>query len=100
MARASRQIQSAAGAISQNIEALASQRALLSQNILAQIWNLVEGVIVPIHAGIALFCHVFICRDGDMVMKTKAANDYLGIKTQVVFLPIYAARRLGNAGAF
>jgi len=39
------------------------------------------------HAGIAAFCHVFICRDGDLVMKTKAAFDYLGIKTVVLFYP-------------
>lgn len=39
------------------------------------------------HAGIAAFCHVFICRDGDMVMKTKAAYDYLGVGTQIVFYP-------------
>jgi len=51
MARVSGQIQSAAEAISQNIEALAGQRALLSQNILAQIRNLVEGVIVRLHVG-------------------------------------------------
>jgi len=51
MARVSSQIHSAAEAISQNIEALADQRTLLSQNILAQIRNLVEGVIVHVHAG-------------------------------------------------
>lgn len=39
------------------------------------------------HAGIAAFCHVFICRDADLVMKTKAAYDYLGINTAVVFYP-------------
>lgn len=39
------------------------------------------------HAGIASFCHVFLCRDADMVMKTKAAFDYLGIKTVVIFYP-------------
>jgi len=39
------------------------------------------------HAGIAAFCHVFLCRDADMVMKTKAAFDYLGIKTIVLFYP-------------
>lgn len=51
MARVSSQIHSAAEAISQNIELLADQRTLLSQNILAQIRNLVEGVIVRVHAG-------------------------------------------------
>lgn len=39
------------------------------------------------HAGIAAFCHVFICRDADLVMKTKAAYDYLGINTVVLFYP-------------
>jgi len=39
------------------------------------------------HAGIAAFCHVFMCRDADLVMKTKAAYDYLRIKTTVVFYP-------------
>jgi len=39
------------------------------------------------HAGIAAFCHVFICRDADLVMKTKAAYEYLGINTVVLFYP-------------
>jgi len=39
------------------------------------------------HAGIAAFCHVFICRDGDLVMKAKAAYEYLGINTVVLFYP-------------
>jgi len=39
------------------------------------------------HAGVAAFCHVFICRDGDLVMKTKAAYEYLGINTVVLFYP-------------
>lgn len=49
MATVSKQIQSADEAICRNIESLAGQRALLSQNILAQIRNLVEGVIVRLH---------------------------------------------------
>lgn len=49
MSTISKQIQSADEAICRNIELLADQRALLSQNILAQIRNLVEGVIVRLH---------------------------------------------------
>jgi hypothetical protein len=45
------QIQSANEAICQNIELLTDQRALLSQNILAQLRNLVEGVVVRLHSG-------------------------------------------------
>ena len=43
------QIQSADEAICQNIESLTDQRALLSQNVLAQLRNLVEGVAVRLH---------------------------------------------------
>lgn len=45
------QIQSSDRAICSNIASLADQRALLSQNILAQLRNLVEGVIVLVHTG-------------------------------------------------
>jgi hypothetical protein len=43
------QIQSANEAICQNIESLADHRELLSQNILSQLRNLVEGVAVRLH---------------------------------------------------
>jgi len=43
------QIQSANDAICQNIRSLADQRELLSQNVLAQLRNLVEGVAVLLH---------------------------------------------------
>lgn len=49
MATVSKQIQSADEAICRNIESLADQRALLSQNILSQLRNLVEGVAVLLH---------------------------------------------------
>lgn len=39
------------------------------------------------HAGIAAYCHVFICRDANLVMKAKAAYEFLGIKTIVIFYP-------------
>lgn len=45
------QIQSVNEAICQNIASLANQRALLSQNILAQLRNLTEGVAVLLHSG-------------------------------------------------
>lgn len=45
------QIRSADEAICQNIESLADHRALLSQNILSQLRNLVEGVAVRLHTG-------------------------------------------------
>lgn len=45
------QIQGANVAICRNIESLADQRSLLSQNVLAQLRNLVEGVAVRLHTG-------------------------------------------------
>lgn len=51
MATAEEQIQSADAAICRNIEELADQRGLLSQNVIAQLRNLVEGVAVRLHAG-------------------------------------------------
>ncbi len=51
MATVSQQIQNADEAICRNIESLAGQRALLSQNILSQLRTLVEGVAVLLHVG-------------------------------------------------
>lgn len=51
MTTVSEQIQSASAVICQNIESLAQQRALLSQNILSQLRNLVEGAAVLISSG-------------------------------------------------
>lgn len=51
MTTVAEQIQSADRVICQNIHSLADQRALLSQNILAQLRNLVEGIAVRLHAG-------------------------------------------------
>jgi hypothetical protein len=51
MSSVGEQIQSADAAICQNIESLADQRSLLSQNVLAQLRNLVEGVAVRLHTG-------------------------------------------------
>jgi hypothetical protein len=51
MATVREQIQSADEAICRNIEALAGQRALLSQNVLSHLRNLIEGVAVRLHTG-------------------------------------------------
>ena len=49
MATVNQQIQNAGEAISRNIDSLADQRGLLSQNVLSQLRNLVEGVAVRLH---------------------------------------------------
>ncbi len=36
------------------------------------------------HAGIASFCHFFICSDNNLVMKTAAAYEYLGVRTKIL----------------
>ena len=51
MSTVDEQIQSAADAISSNIAALSQDRALLAQNILSQLRNLVEGLAVRLHTG-------------------------------------------------
>jgi AAA domain/UvrD-like helicase C-terminal domain len=51
MTTVGKQIFSADQAICQNIELLAEERKLLSQNVLAQLRNLVEGVAVRLHCG-------------------------------------------------
>ncbi len=51
MITVSEQIKNADEAICRNIESLADQRGLLSQNVLAQLRNLVEGVAVRLHTG-------------------------------------------------
>lgn len=38
------------------------------------------------HAGMASFCHIFICRDEGLVMKTAAAYEYLRVGTQIYHL--------------
>lgn len=38
------------------------------------------------HAGMASFCHIFICRDEGLVMKAAAAYEYLKVGTQVYHL--------------
>lgn len=51
MATVEQQIHSSANAISSNIASLKGDRALLAQNILSQLRNLVEGVMVYLEAG-------------------------------------------------
>jgi hypothetical protein len=51
MATVGQQIQSANKAICDNIKSLSSERPLLSQNMLSQSRNLVEGVAVLVHTG-------------------------------------------------
>jgi len=51
MTTVSDQIQSVDEVICRNLESLADQRALLSQNLLSQLRNLVEGVAVRLHTG-------------------------------------------------
>lgn len=51
MSTVDQQITSSAEAISSNIASLSGDRALLAQNILGQLRNLVEGVAVRVHAG-------------------------------------------------
>jgi hypothetical protein len=36
------------------------------------------------HAGLASFCHLLICRDEDLVKKTAAAYEYLGVGTTIL----------------
>lgn len=79
MATVSKQIQSADEAICRNIESLADQRALLSQNVLSQLRNLVEGVAVRLHteAPDAEFNYDAIA-PGLAFVKSKARFNFLG----------------------
>lgn len=79
MTTVSKQIQSADGAICQNIKSLADQRTLLSQNILSQLRNLVEGVIVRLHTGSpdAEFNYEAV-EPGLAFVKSKAQLNFLG----------------------
>ena len=79
MASVSKQIQSADEAICRNIESLADQRALLSQNVLSQLRNLVEGVAVRLHMGSpdAEFNYAAV-EPGLAFVKSKARFNFLG----------------------
>ena len=73
------QIRSADEAICQNIDSLTDQRGLLSQNVLAQLRNLVEGVIVRLHRGSsdAEFDYVLVA-PGLAYVRANAKLNFLG----------------------
>lgn len=79
MTTVTKQIQSADEAICRNIELLADQRALLSQNVLSQLRNLVEGVAVRLHTGSpdAEFNYAAVA-PGLAFVKSKARFNFLG----------------------
>lgn len=79
MTTVSKQIQSADEAICRNIESLADQRALLSQNVLSQLRNLVEGVAVYLHTGSpeSEFNYAAV-EPGLAFVKSKARFNFLG----------------------
>jgi len=74
-----KQIQSVNEAICRNIESLADQRALLSQNVLSQLRNLVEGVAVRLYTGSsdAEFNYAEV-EPGLAFVKSKAKFNFLG----------------------
>ena len=79
MATVSEQIQSANEAICRNIESLSDHRGLLSQNVLSQLRNLVEGVAVLLHTGSpnAEFNYTSV-DPGLTFVKSKAKFNFLG----------------------
>ncbi len=73
------QIQSANEVICRNIESLADQRALLSQNVLSQLRNLVEGVAVRLRAGSAdAEFNYGAVEPGLAFVRSKATLNFLG----------------------
>ena len=79
MTTVNKQIQSADEAICRNIESLADQRTLLSQNILSQLRNLVEGIAVRLHTGSpdAEFNYAAV-EPGLAFVKSRARFNFLG----------------------
>jgi energy-coupling factor transporter ATP-binding protein EcfA2 len=79
MTSVGKQIQSVNEAICRNIEELADQRSLLSQNVLAQLRNLVEGVAVFLHTGSsnAEFTYLAI-KPALKFVRAKAEFNFLG----------------------
>lgn len=79
MTTVSKQIQSVDEVICWNIESLADQRALLSQNVLSQLRNLVEGVAVRLYTGSpdAEFNYAEV-EHGLAFVKSKAKFNFLG----------------------
>lgn len=78
MSTVNKQIQSANEAICRNIESLADQRQLLSQNLLSQLRNLVEGV--------AVFLHTNSIHTEFNFPDVKPAIDYVKGKAKLNFL--------------
>jgi hypothetical protein len=79
MTTVSEQIQSADEAICRNIESLADERALLSQNVLSQLRNLVEGVAVRLDTDSpdAEFNYAAV-EQGLAFVKSRARFNFLG----------------------
>jgi hypothetical protein len=79
MITVAKQIENANNAICQNIKSLVDQRALLSQNVLSQLRNLVEGTAVLLHKGSsdAEFTYEAIQPALDFI-KGKAKYSFLG----------------------
>ena len=79
MATVNQQIQNADEAICSNIASLNDQRALLSQNVLSQLRNLVEGVAVLLHSGAPGSEFNYAAIDpGLAFIKSKARFNFLG----------------------
>lgn len=79
MITVSKQIQNADEAICRNIVSLADQRALLSQNVLSQLRNLVEGVAVRLHTGSPdVEFNYAAVEPGLNFVKSKARFNFLG----------------------
>ena len=79
MATVSEQISGADEAICRNIESLAGQRDLLSQNVLSQLRNLVEGVAVHLHTSstVAEFEYAAV-QPALAFVRSKAKYNFLG----------------------
>ena len=88
MATVSQQIQNADAAICRNI-ALLSDRALLSQNVLSQLRNLVEGVAVRLHSGAPDSEFVYAAIEPALAfVKRKAKLNFLGSSTSYFSLSL------------
>jgi hypothetical protein len=72
-------LRSADDAICRNIALLADQRGLLSQNVLSQLRNLVEGVAVRLHLGSSEAAYEYDCIGPAMTyVKSKGKLNFLG----------------------
>jgi len=79
MTTVNQQILSADEVISRNIELLANQRALLAQNVLSQLRNLVEGVAVRLHTNLPDYEYNYAAIEpGLSFVKSRAKFNFLG----------------------